>query len=59
MILFTPFGMPLSASSAISSSFAITVPVGGLPVSAARAEYVQNYTGPTGPVFRTISASIV
>lgn len=58
-IRFFPLGIPISGSFVLSSSFATTVPTGGLPNSASVAEYVINSFGPTGSIFTTVSASIL
>lgn len=48
-IQFFPFNIPISNSRALTSSLALSTPTSGLPVSAALAEFVVNFTGPTGP----------
>jgi hypothetical protein len=53
---FIPAGLPVSNSHAISAKFAVTTSLGGYPTTASLAEYVVNYTGPTGPDGVTVSA---
>lgn len=48
-IQFFPFNIPISNSLSVSASLAITTSLAGFPVTAALAEYVVNFTGPTGP----------
>lgn len=52
-IQFFPFNIPVSNSRAISASFAVTTSLAGFPATASLAEYVVNYTGPTGPAGST------
>lgn len=54
-ISFFPLGMQFSSSVAISGSFAVTTSLGGFPQTASLAEYVSNYTGPTGPTYETVT----
>jgi len=56
---FLPAGLPISGTFSVRSGFAASVLVDGLPRSASVAEYVQNFIGPTGSAFRTVSASII
>lgn len=48
-IRFFPFNIPISTSQALNASFAISTSLAGYPTTASLAEYVVNYTGPTGP----------
>lgn len=56
--IFRPLGAPFSSSYAVSASFASTTSLGGFPVTASLAEYVINYTGPVGPTYTIVSASL-
>jgi hypothetical protein len=58
-INFFPFNIPVSNSRASSASLALSTPAAVFPVSAALAEYVINYTGPTGPAGSTTSNVII
>ena len=57
-ILFFPLGIPFSSSFAISASLARST-LAGTPSTASVAEYVINYTGPVGPMNKTVSESKV
>lgn len=54
-----PFGIPISNSLALSASFALNTNPANFPTTAAFAEYVINYTAPTGPSGSTASGSNV
>jgi hypothetical protein len=54
-ISFFPLGVQFSSSFAINGSFTVATSVDGFPQSASLAEYVSNYTGPTGPTYETVT----
>lgn len=56
---FLPVGSPLTSSFSINALVAATTSLGGRPVTAALAEFVSGYIGPTGATYRTISSSTV
>jgi hypothetical protein len=56
-ISFSPLGIPVSSSFAISASVGVTTSLAGFPATASLAEYVVNFVGPTGPLYQTVSAT--
>lgn len=58
-IQFFPFNIPSSMSMAKNATLAITTSLAGFPTTASLADFVVNYTGPTGPSGSTVSGSNV
>jgi hypothetical protein len=58
-ILFFPLGASFSSSFATKASITATIPIAGFPQTASLAEYISNYIGPVGPVYKTISGNDV
>lgn len=55
---FFPLGIYFSSSYSVSSSLTNSTVSGGIPTTASVAEYVINYTGPTGPSYVTVNAIV-
>ena len=55
--LFYPYNIPISNSFAVTASVASSVTAGGFPQTASSAEYITGIYGPTGPVYKTVTAT--